>query len=157
MWTWPTEYSPFVIPNTQKRVWSHYIQVRRKLWGAICAVEIRRSTRQRTTSSSSPPAELPSIVARWSTHSVVYASASVGSVGGSYSFPRIMDMRHSFICRRLVSWYKEGVNVDNAILALATYVGHTEATATYWYITGVADLMAFAAQRFQRFTQGASK
>ena len=82
----------------------------------------------------------------------------LGWIGrGSYSFPRIMDMRHSFICRRLVSWYKEGVNVDNAILALATYVGHTEVTATYWYITGVADLMAFAAQRFQRFTQGASK
>jgi integrase len=82
----------------------------------------------------------------------------LGWIGrGSYSFPRIMDMRHSFICRRLVSWYKEGANVDNAILALATYVGHTEVTSTYWYITGVADLMAFAAQRFQRFTQGASK
>jgi integrase len=82
----------------------------------------------------------------------------LGWIGrGSYSFPRIMDMRHSFICRRLVSWYKEGANVDNAILALATYVGHTEVTSTYWYITGVAELMAFAAQRFQRFTQGASK
>jgi integrase len=82
----------------------------------------------------------------------------LGWIGrGSYSFPRIMDMRHSFICRRLVSWYKEGANVDNAILALATYVGHTEVTSTYWYITGVADLMAFAAQRFQRFIQGDSK
>jgi hypothetical protein len=66
-------------------------------------------------------------------------------------------MRHSFICRRLVSWYKEGTNVDNAILALATYVGHTEVTDTYWYITGVADLMAFAAQRFQRLAPGGSK
>lgn len=55
----------------------------------------------------------------------------------SYSFPRILDMRHSFICRRLVSWYKEGANVDNAILGLATYVGHTEITAPYWYITGI--------------------
>ena len=76
---------------------------------------------------------------------------------GSYSFPRILDMRHSFICRRLVSWYKDGTNVDNAILALATYVGHTEITATYWYITGVPDLMALAAQRFQRFATGGSK
>jgi len=82
----------------------------------------------------------------------------LGWIGrGSYPFPRIMDMRHSFICRRLVSWYKEGINVDNAILALATYVGHTGVTATYWYITGVADLMAFASQRFQRFASGGSK
>lgn len=76
---------------------------------------------------------------------------------GSYSFPRILDLRHSFICHRLVSWYKEGKNVDNAILALATYVGHTEVTATYWYITGVPDLMSLAAQRFQRFAAGGSK
>jgi integrase len=82
----------------------------------------------------------------------------LGWVGrGSYSFPRILDMRHSFICRRLLSWYKEGANVDNAILALATYVGHTEITATYWYITGIPDLMALAAQRFQRFASGGSK
>jgi hypothetical protein len=66
-------------------------------------------------------------------------------------------MRHSFICRRLVSWYKEGANVDNAILGLATYVGHTEITAPYWYITGIPDLMALAAQRFQRFAAGGSK
>jgi integrase len=82
----------------------------------------------------------------------------LGWIGrGSYPFPRIMDMRHSFICRRLVSWYKQGINVDNAILALATYVGHTEVTATYWYITGVPDLMALASQRFQRFALGGSK
>ena len=76
---------------------------------------------------------------------------------GSYPFPRILDMRHSFICRRLVSWYKEGANVNNAILALATYVGHTQITATYWYITGIPELMALAAQRFQRFAPGGSK
>src|SRR5438034_2088573 len=102
MWTWPTEYSPFVIPNTQKRVWSHYIQVRRKLWGAICAVEIRRSTRQRTTSSSSPPAELPSIVARWSTHSVVYASASVGSGGRSEEHTSELQSHSDLVCRLLL-------------------------------------------------------
>jgi integrase len=82
----------------------------------------------------------------------------LGWVGrGSYSFPRILDMRHSFICRRLASWYEEGANLDNAILGLATYVGHTEITATYWYITGVPDLMAVAAQRFRRFAAGGSK
>jgi integrase len=76
---------------------------------------------------------------------------------GNYPFPRILDMRHSFICRRLVSWYKQGVNVDNSILSLATYVGHTRVTATYWYITGVADLMAVASHRFQASAPGVSK
>jgi integrase len=82
----------------------------------------------------------------------------LGWIGrGSYSFPRIMDLRHSFICRRLMTWYKESANVDNAILALATYVGHTQVTDTYWYITGVPELMASAAQRFERLAPGGSK
>jgi integrase len=91
-------------------------------------------------------------------HAFGHLRKRLGWVGrGSYPFPRILDMRHSFICRRLVSWYKEGANVNNAILALATYVGHTEITATYWYITGIPELMALAAQRFQRFAPGGSK
>ena len=82
----------------------------------------------------------------------------LGWVGrGNYPFPRIMDMRHTFICRRLVSWYQQGTNVDNVILALATYVGHADVTATYWYITGVPELMSIASHRFQRFAGGASK
>jgi integrase len=76
---------------------------------------------------------------------------------GSYPYPRIMDLRHSFICRRLVSWYRQGINVDNAILALATYVGHTAVRGTYWYLTAIPELMAMASQRFQRSTPGALK
>jgi hypothetical protein len=37
---------------------------------------------------------------------------------------------------------------------LSTYVGHAKVTDTYWYLTGVPELMAIAAQRFERFTEG---
>jgi integrase len=76
---------------------------------------------------------------------------------GSYKFPRIQDLRHTFICHRLVSWYKQGVNVDNAILALSTYVGHTQVTDTYWYVTAIPELMAIATKRFERFAKGDTK
>lgn len=76
---------------------------------------------------------------------------------GSYRFPRIQDLRHSFICHRLVSWYEQGVEVDNAILALSTYVGHTQVTDTYWYVTAIPELMAIATQRFERFAKGGTK
>lgn len=82
----------------------------------------------------------------------------LGWVGrGSYPMPRIVDLRHSFICRRLLTWYQHGVNVDNAIMVLATYVGHTAITGTYWYLTGIPELMAIASRRFQRFAAGASR
>ena len=35
--------------------------------------------------------------------------------------------------------------------ALSTYVGHAKVSDTYWYLTGVPDLMAIAGQRFEHF------
>ena len=73
---------------------------------------------------------------------------------GGHPAPRIQDIRHTFICRRLLAWYQEGIDVGNAMLSLSTYVGHTQVTHTYWYITGIPELMSIAAQRFERFVQG---
>ncbi|MEP7456379.1 tyrosine-type recombinase/integrase [Phyllobacterium sp. SB3] len=73
---------------------------------------------------------------------------------GSYSNVRIHDLRHTFICRRLERWQAEGCDIDNAIAALATYVGHAKVSDTYWYMTGIPDLMAIAGSRFEDFTSG---
>ena len=94
----------------------------------MCVFEIRRFLPERVLLSLRRGSTLDS---RPVEHTFGHLRKRLGWVGrGSYSFPRILDMRHSFICRRLVSWYKECANVDNAILALATYVGHTEITAS---------------------------
>ena len=50
-------------------------------------------------------------------------------------------------------WHIQGVNVDQSMLALATYVGHATVTHTYWYLTGVPELMALAANKFELFSQ----
>lgn len=54
----------------------------------------------------------------------------------------------------MLRWYQQGINVDNEMLALSTYVGHAEVTYTYWYVTGIPELMAIAARRFEQFSQG---
>ena len=41
-----------------------------------------------------------------------------------------------------------------SIVALSTYVGHVKVTDTYWYLTGIPDLMAIVARKFERFAQG---
>lgn len=64
--------------------------------------------------------------------------------------PRIYDLRHTFACRRLLTWYREGVDVHPKLASLSTYLGHTRLTDTYWYLTAVPDLMALAAERFER-------
>jgi site-specific recombinase XerD len=67
---------------------------------------------------------------------------------GSHAAIRVHDLRHSFIVSRLVRWHAQGVDIDQAMLALSTYVGHARVTNTYWYLSGVPELMGLAAERF---------
>lgn len=67
--------------------------------------------------------------------------------------PRIHDLRHTFACRRLLRWHKQGANIDHSIAALSTYLGHVEVSDTYWYLTGVPELFALVGARFERFAK----
>lgn len=70
---------------------------------------------------------------------------------GAHHAPRIHDLRHTFVVRRIVLWQAQGVDVDQAMLSLSTYVGHAMVTNTYWYLSAVPELMALAAGRFETF------
>jgi integrase len=70
---------------------------------------------------------------------------------GEMPRPRIHDLRHTFACQRLLSWYRQGNDVHNLIAALSTYMGHGKVTDTYWYLTGTPELLAIAGGRFERF------
>ena len=68
---------------------------------------------------------------------------------GTHSAPRIHDLRHTFVVRRMLAWQAEGKDIDQAMLGLSTYVGHAMVTNTYWYLTAVPELMATAAAKFE--------
>ena len=70
---------------------------------------------------------------------------------GAHDRPRIHDLRHSFAVRRLTLWHAQGTDIDQAMLALSTYLGHAKISNTYWYLTGVPELMALAGGKFERF------
>lgn len=76
---------------------------------------------------------------------------------GQHLEPRIHDLRHSFICRRVMLWHDQGADIDHAMMALATYVGHVKVSDTYWYLTGVPDLMSVAGRRFEQFAFGSGE
>ncbi len=67
--------------------------------------------------------------------------------------PRIHDLRHTFACRSLLKWHKEGRDIEHAVAALSTYLGHVKVTDTYWYLTGIPELFAVTARNFERFTR----
>jgi integrase len=68
---------------------------------------------------------------------------------GAHHAPRVHDLRHAFVVRRILAWHRQGVDIDQAMLALSTYVGHAMVTNTYWYLTAVPELMALAASKFE--------
>ena len=68
---------------------------------------------------------------------------------GVHHAPRIHDLRHTMVVRRVMLWHTQGVDIDQAMLALSTYVGHVNVTNTYWYLSAVPELIALAAQRFE--------
>ncbi len=70
---------------------------------------------------------------------------------GAHAAPRLHDLRHTFSVRRLMRWHSEGADVDQMMLALSTYLGHTEISHTYWYLSAVPELMALAGDKFEHF------
>ena len=72
---------------------------------------------------------------------------------GAHDGPRIHDLRHTFAVRRVMLWHERGTDIDQAMLALSTYMGHAKISNTYWYLTAVPELMAVAAGKFELFAQ----
>jgi integrase len=61
--------------------------------------------------------------------------------------PRAHDLRHSFAVRCLVRCYREGVDVQRRLPLLSTWLGHVDPGNTYWYLTGVPELLELVAER----------
>lgn len=63
--------------------------------------------------------------------------------------PRIHDLRHRFAVQTLIDWQRSGVDVDEQIATLSTYLGHVSPADTYWYLSASPELMALAANRLE--------
>jgi integrase len=70
---------------------------------------------------------------------------------GAHDAPRLHDLRHTFAVRRMMLWHADGTDIDQMMLALSTYMGHTKIICTYWYLTAVPELMALAGGKFECF------
>lgn len=64
--------------------------------------------------------------------------------------PRLHDFRHNFAVRTLVGWYRSGQNIEDRLPTLTTYLGHTNVSDTYWYLSNHPELMRVAIKRFEQ-------
>jgi len=75
------------------------------------------------------------------------------TAAGRTRTPRVHDLRHRLVVRRIQAWHAHDVDVDHKIAVLATYLGHVEVRDVYWYLSAVPELMSVVADRFEAFTE----
>ncbi len=63
--------------------------------------------------------------------------------------PRLHDLRHSMVVNRIIGWYEAGINPQDRLPFLATYLGHRDINSTLVYITVTQDLLHHANERFR--------
>lgn len=85
-------------------------------------------------------------------HTFIVVSRQIGLRAPSRSHghgPRLHDLRHRLAVTVLVRWYRAGVDVDARLPILATYLGHTKVSDTYWYLSAVPELVCLAMARLE--------
>jgi integrase/recombinase XerD len=63
--------------------------------------------------------------------------------------PRVHDLRHSMVVNRILEWYRSGINPQDRLRFLSTYMGHRDINSTLVYITVTQDLLQEASERFR--------
>src|SRR5487761_1831220 len=65
--------------------------------------------------------------------------------------PRLHDFRHTFAVTRLVTWYREGKDVQRLLHFLSTYLGHCRVDETSVYLQMTRELLQEANRCFERY------
>jgi len=71
--------------------------------------------------------------------------------------PRLQDFRHCFAPRKLIEWYRAGLDVGRELPKLTTYLGHVDIAHTYWYLEAVPELLQLATERLGGRRAGGEK
>ena len=81
----------------------------------------------------------------------VREQAGVQRVDRASYQPRLHDLRHTFAVHRLISWYRQGLDVQKLLPHLSVYLGHAHLISTQVYLSMTPELLAEANGRFERY------
>jgi integrase len=138
------------------------LTIRRGKFGKIRVLPVRESTvtallhyiehpgRRVETSSS-----MPLFVSGWKrrlAHACanynLRAACRIAAITAPY--PRLHDLRHSFVVSRVASWYEQGRDVDALLPVLSTYLGHVSVENTRTYLSANGLLLERAVKLFAK-------
>jgi len=70
--------------------------------------------------------------------------------------PHVHDLRHTFAVHALLRWYRDGVDVQTKLPALATSMGHVSVASTAYYLALLGPVAEAASDRFEKHWRGIS-
>ena len=53
----------------------------------------------------------------------------------------------------LIGWYRQGLDVEQRLPLLSTYLGHVAPKSTYWYLSAGPELLELIADRLDAMTE----
>jgi integrase/recombinase XerD len=119
----------------------HYLMRRRELGAGDDHVFIR---------SHGGPLSYPTV---HSTFQTLLRKAGLWPAPGCHR-PRLHDLRHAFAVRALQTSPSGRARTGQHMVALATYLGHVNIYATYWYLEATANLLSDIAGAGETFLAG---
>jgi integrase/recombinase XerD len=78
-------------------------------------------------------------------------AADVKRTDGMEYQPRLHDLRHAMATHCLVSWYRQGRDIQPLLIQLSAYLGHAGLAGTQKYLTMTPELRGQASARFARY------
>ena len=80
-------------------------------------------------------------------------AAQINCPEGELHPPRLHDLRHTAAVHRVISWYRDGKDVQRLLPQLATYLGHVDIKSTQRYLQMTPELLEEASQRFAQYAR----
>ena len=63
---------------------------------------------------------------------------------------RLHDIRHAYVLRILLGWYRDDGDIEARLPLLSTVLGHVHPADTFWYFDAAPELLALACERLER-------
>jgi integrase/recombinase XerD len=136
---------------------SRFVPVGTDLRGVLCSY-IERQWPQRSRSETTPLlGTVKGAPVTRQTAELVFKrlreQAGVSRPNDATFQPRLHDFRHTFAVVRLVTWFREGKNVQRLLPHLSIYLGHGVLRDTQRYLSMTAELLQQASLCFERYAR----
>ena len=90
---------------------------------------------------------------RLARRSIIWFPALGLAVPEGVSPPVLHSLRHSFAVGCLLRWYREGLDPQDKLHRLSTFMGHVDPVSTAVYLTITPQLLDEASRRFEAFAE----